>query len=362
MTAGPIAVYGATGYTGRLVAHELRRRDAELVLSGRSAGKLHALAEQLGGAVHVRPAPIDDRAALRHALGDCAVVANCAGPFVHLGEPVVRAAVETGTHYLDTTGEQAFIRLVLERFDDAARAAEVALVPAMGFDYAPGDLACALAAGGRGPFRDVIVAYAVDGFTATRGTLRSALEVLASEDVVYEHGEWHPAPRRRPRASFAFPEPIGRRPVTRYPGGEVLTVPRHLRTAKVTELITLATLAPHPRLAGLVPFLMPLLARAPGSPLRTLIDAAIDRLPEGPSEAGRRRAVFTVVAVAVDEDGVARRVVLRGHDVYATTATCIAEGAVRMAAAAYDRRGALAPAQAFEPASFLAAVGVTVER
>jgi short subunit dehydrogenase-like uncharacterized protein len=342
MTAGPIAVYGATGYTGRLVVRELRRRGAELVLSGRSAGKLHRLAEEVGDGVHVRPAPIDDRAALRHAFGDCSVVASIAGPFATIGEPVVRAAVETGAHYLDTTGEQAFMRLVYERLDDAARAAEVALVPAMGFDFAPGDMACALAAAGHGRLRDVVVAYAVEGFGPTRGTLHSVLGVLE---------DWE----RSPRARFAFPEPLGRRPVTRYPGGEVLMVPRHVETEKVTELIAL------PRFTGPLARAMPLVAWAVRSPLRAVIDAAIDRLPEGPSETARQRATFTVVAAAIGAR--VDRVVLRGTDPYGLTAASIAEGALRMADSGFARAGALAPAQAFDPASFLAALpGVSVAR
>jgi short subunit dehydrogenase-like uncharacterized protein len=91
--AGPIAVYGATGYTGKLVARELARRELDFVLSGRSAGKLRALASDLGGDPPVRAASLDDRDALRHVLGDCAAVINCAGPFMRYGEPVVRAAV-----------------------------------------------------------------------------------------------------------------------------------------------------------------------------------------------------------------------------------------------------------------------------
>src|SRR6185436_14917854 len=136
---GPIVVYGATGFTGTLVAHELRRRGLEMVLAGRSAEKLARLAEAVGGAT-ARSVPLDDPAALRSLLADAAAVIDCAGPFVRYGEPVARAAVEAGTHYVDTTGEQPYMQLRHERYDAAARAAGVALVPAMGFDYVPGDL------------------------------------------------------------------------------------------------------------------------------------------------------------------------------------------------------------------------------
>ena len=64
---GPIAVYGATGYTGRLVAAELRRRGAEMVLAGRNRAKLEILAEDLGGQIAIRDASMDDPTALQGA-------------------------------------------------------------------------------------------------------------------------------------------------------------------------------------------------------------------------------------------------------------------------------------------------------
>src|SRR5215216_4882904 len=145
--AGPIAVYGATGFTGRLVAAELRRRGAQMVLSGRNPAKLEILAEEIGGGVETKAARLDDPATLRDLLGPCAAVISCAGPFRLHGEPVLAAAIETGTHYLDTTGEQPFMRTVFERYGDAAERAGVALVTAMGFDYVPGDMIASLTAG-----------------------------------------------------------------------------------------------------------------------------------------------------------------------------------------------------------------------
>ena len=113
--SGPIAVYGATGYTGKLVAAELAEAKADFVLSGRNGEKLAALAGELGGKVRIQPAALDDPIALRTLLNDCAAVINCAGPFTLYGEPVLEAAVDTETHYLDTTGEQDFIRIALSQ-------------------------------------------------------------------------------------------------------------------------------------------------------------------------------------------------------------------------------------------------------
>ena len=354
---GAIAIYGATGYTGRLVAREAARRGLSLVLSGRDAARLHALARDLDGEPPVRAAALDDRAALRHALGDCAAVINCAGPFTRLGEPVVRAAVETGTHYVDTTGEQRFMRLVFERYDDAARAAEVAVVPAVGFDYLPGDLISRLAASGHEPLRELVVAYAVTGFAATRGTLQSTLHVLRGDDVAYEDGDWRPAGTGPLRAAFTFPEPFGRQPVTKLPAGEVVTVPRHTETRKVTALITTTTMLPVPGLAPAVAALTPPLGLVLRTPVRALAEAAIDRLPEGPSEDQRRRSRFVVEAIADGEGGTTGRGVVRGGDVYGLTAVTAVHAASLVAAEGYDRAGVLSPATAFDPAAFLDHLG-----
>jgi short subunit dehydrogenase-like uncharacterized protein len=361
---GSIVVYGATGYTGRLVAHELRRRGLDVVLAGRDAGKLARLAEALGGGVPTHAIELEDRSGLRHLLGDAGAVIDCAGPFVRYGEPVARAAIETGTHYVDTTGEQPYMALLRERYDDAARAAEVAVVPAMGFDYVPGDLIAHLAAQGVEPLEELVLAYATTGVQPTRGTARTALGMAGDGGEVYEDGAWRPAPLRAQRARFPFPEPVGTQPVMRYPSGEILTVPHHVRTRRVTSLITVETLAGSARMAPVVPVLMPAVTLALRSPLASLVQRVVDRLPEGPDEDQRRAARFTIVAVARGEDGRTRRAVVRGGDVYGLTAVTVVEGAVRMLAGGYDRSGVLSPASAYEPTAFLDALaehGVTYE-
>lgn len=352
---GAVAVYGATGYTGRLVVEELRRRGIDVVLSGRSPAKLHALAARHGG-LEVRPAALEDRDALRHAFGDCAAVVSCAGPFARYGEPVVRAAVETGTHYVDTTGEQAHIARVYERWDDAARAAEVVLMPAAGFDYVPGDLVSRLAGKEVEPLSELVVAYAVQGFGASRGTLHSGLEIARSGALEYRDGSLRRASRLPRRARFAFPEPLGTQSMVSYPSGEALMVPRHTRTRTVTSLIAADGLLPS--VPGEVAALaLPLAALALRTPLKALADVAIDRLPEGPPEADRRSARFTIAALARGEDGRTARALVRGSDVYGLTAAIAVHAAARLAAGSFAAPGAHSPAAAFDPVEFLDHLG-----
>ena len=355
MRAVSVVLYGATGYTGRLVAHELARGEVEHVLSGRDSAKLDGLGSRPGAST--RAVSLDDERGLRELLEGASVVINCAGPFTLAGDALVRAAIDTGTHYVDSTGEQPFIRMVFERHGAAAERAGVALVPAIGFDYLPGDCISRLAAEGLEPLEELVVAYAVRGFDMSRGTLRSGLEMMKGDDVIYDDGAWRPAPLGVFRAGFDFPEPLGRQGMSRYPSGEVITVPRHTRTRRVVSLVTTRTTAPNAALAALMPFLQPGLQLSLRTPLRGLLQSALGALPEGPSEADRRAAEWTIVADARAEDGRTRRAEVRGVDVYGLTAVILAHAAAQLGAPGYEQAGALAPSVAFDPVAFLNFLG-----
>ena len=357
---GRIAVYGATGFTGRLVAAELRRRGAEVVLSGRNAAKLEILAEEVGGGLQTRVATLDDPASLRELLEPCAAVISCAGPFQLHGEPVLAAAVETGTHYIDTTGEQPFMRMVFERYGEAAQRAGIALVTAMGFDYVPGDMIASLTAGS-GPADEVVLAYWVKGFGPTRGTALSALGIMSGGDVEWRGGELQPASQKVGRGTWDFGGEIGVQRMVRYPAGEQITVPKHVDTPRVTTRLSASTAIPLPgpvATLAMVPFQLAL-----RTPVRRGLEALIPRMPEGPSTESRRKSRFVIVC-EVRRGSRRTRGTVSGSDPYGLTARTTVEGALRCAADGYEASGALAPSQAFDPADFLdslASAGVEYE-
>jgi len=347
--AGPIAVYGATGYTGRLVAAELAAAGADFTIAGRSRDKLEALAAELGGAPTVEFVPLDDAVALRALIEPCAAVIACAGPFATHGEPMVRTAAEAGTHYLDTTGEQGFMKRVFDEFGPTAEKSGAVMITGMGFDYVPGDMIASLTAEGMGPLEEISLNYAVSGFGPSRGTARTALGQIAGKDVQWLEGQYVPGDSSISRGKFDFGGEIGVQRMTRYPAGEHVTVPRHVETRTVRTALTASTTSP---IAIGAPVLMTGLAAAIRTPLSRGFDAVVNRLPEGPTEARRRAARFTIVCDA-RAGARRRRGVIRGEDIYGMTARAIAAGALRCAAPGFDKSGALAPSQAFEPAGFL---------
>ena len=357
---GPIAVYGATGFTGKLVSRELHRRGADFLVAGRNQAKLDALAAELGG-VPARAASLDDPAALRALLDPCAAVIACAGPFAEHGEPVLAAAVDRGTHYIDTTGEQPFMQMVFDRYGQRAARNGTALVTGMGFDYAPGDLLASLVADGMGPLDEIVLAYSVAGFGATRGTALSALGIIGGDSVIWSDRRRQKAPRNVDGGDWEFPDPVGRKRTLRYPSGEQLTVPLHVETNSVRTLLN-GMMVPA-RLAPLAGFAMPALGMALRTPLRRAAEGVIGRMPEGPSDEDRKSARF-MVSCEARAGTRSRRGVTTGTDVYGLTAVTTSHAALLAAAPDFDRAGALAPAQAFDAAEFFAALedfGVDVD-
>src|ERR1700754_3022506 len=145
--ANRIVVFGATGYTGRLIAERLVAAGARPVLAGRSGDRLSSLAASLGGLPWERADAMRQNTVL-DLVGPGDVLISTVGPFAKWGVPAVRAACDAGCVYMDTTGEPVHIRRVFEEFSGAAARSGAALLPAMGYDFAPGVLAGALAVGG----------------------------------------------------------------------------------------------------------------------------------------------------------------------------------------------------------------------
>ena len=141
-----IIIFGATGFTGRLLAQRLAAQGATPVLAGRSEASLRELAEPLGLEWQVADALRQNSVFALLEPGD--VLVSTVGPFVKWGEPAVRAAIAARSVYIDSTGEPSFIRRVFDEFGPPAERAGAALLPAMGYDYVPGALAAGAGAGG----------------------------------------------------------------------------------------------------------------------------------------------------------------------------------------------------------------------
>jgi short subunit dehydrogenase-like uncharacterized protein len=347
--AGRVVLFGATGFTGELTARALVARGARPLLAGRSGERLDALAAQLGDletAVVDATAP-DGAAALAALAGPGDVLICTVGPFMRWGETGLRAALQSGAHYIDSTGEPPFIRTVFERFGTEAQRAGLGLLTAFGYDYVPGNLAGALAlreAGERAVRVDV--AYFVSGRGSTHasgGTRASAVGMLAEPGYALRGGRLDTArPARHVRE-------IDGRPAISIGATEQFALPRvHPGLRDVG--VWLGWFGPASRPLQAVSAATSVLTRLPGA--RGALDAVAGRVVRGssggPDAAARATARSRIVATASDADGRTLATVrLKGANPYDFTADLLAWGALRAAAGGLRATGALGPVDGF---------------
>ncbi len=331
-TTAAVVVYGATGHTGRFVVAELRRRGFAIVVSGRDAAQLEALAAEWGDVV-VRPATVDDAGSLDRALAGAAAVINCAGPFALTAGPVVGAALRAGIPYLDVAAE---IEANLAMFADHAEAAgktDTPVLPAMAFFGGLGDLLVTAALGDLTAADEAHVAYGLSSWHPTAGT-RVAGQVShqrrAGRRVRYTDGALQYHDDRASQQDWLFPEPLGRRAViAEFTMADIVTVPSHLA---VPEVRTYMTVEAARDLAG------------EDTPAPEAVDAQ-----------GRSDQTF-VVDVLVRAGGVERRATARGQDIYAVTAPLVVEALHRILAGRTRTTGVASAGAMFDAADFLRAL------
>jgi hypothetical protein len=322
-----ITVYGAYGHTGRFVVAELLRRGWSPILAGRDAGKLDALAAAYP-MLPRRVASIDDPAALDRALAGAAAVLNCAGPFLDTARPVIEAALRARMHYLDVAAEQRAVLDAFEQHADAARDANVVVMPGMAFYGGLADLLATAAARDWSTVDAIDVAVALDSWHPTAGTRRTG-ERNHHRRLVVEGGTLRPIADPAPTREWTFPGEFGTQPMVALPLSETITISRHLR---VRDLHSYMNQAPLQDL------------RNPATPA-----------PVGSDARGRSPQRF-MLDVVVRNGTDTRRAIASGRDIYAVTAPLAVEAMQRILDGRCVATGAIAAGEAFDARDFLAAL------
>jgi short subunit dehydrogenase-like uncharacterized protein len=144
-----VVLFGATGFTGELTAEYLARKatgETRGALAGRNMGKLEAVRARLAdiniacAKLPLLRADVNDPASIKAVAESTKVVITTVGPYIHFGEPLVKACAEAGTDYVDLTGEPEFVDLMWLRYQEQASASGARIVHSCGFDSIPYDL------------------------------------------------------------------------------------------------------------------------------------------------------------------------------------------------------------------------------
>ena len=137
-----IIVYGATGFTGQICCKYLRDnyKDLTWAISGRNLEKLEQIKSELNLDCEIVVADGADLEALRSLTGQTKVILSTAGPFARYGSMLVQACVENETHYTDITGENHWVRGLIDKHHAEAASKGIRIIPSCGYDSVPSDI------------------------------------------------------------------------------------------------------------------------------------------------------------------------------------------------------------------------------
>jgi short subunit dehydrogenase-like uncharacterized protein len=341
--AGPATwmIYGATGYTGVLIAHEAARRGERPILAGRNREAVERLARELG--LPHRVFDLDDPAALDRGLAGVphvAAVLHCAGPFVHTSAPMVRACLAARTHYLDITGELAVFEAVLAA-GPAAREAGIVLMPGVGFDVVPSDCLGARLADALVDASELDLAFAADRGTFSRGTLKTMVESLPDAGAVRRGGKIVRVPIAYDVREIEFG--CGRRWAMTIPWGDVATA---YHTTGIPNVRVYTAASPRSvRRARRLGAVLPLLA---WRPVKNLLQRAIVRRVSGPPPEVRETARVHLWGEARNPAGARVTATLETPEAYRLTAESSVECMLRVLDGKVQP-GSWTPGRAFGP-------------
>jgi short subunit dehydrogenase-like uncharacterized protein len=343
-------IYGATGYTGALIAREAARRGLSPVIAGRNALAIESLGKELGLATRV--IVLDDPAAVANNLGGIDLVLNCAGPFSATAEPLFQACLERRVHYLDITGEIA----VFERahaLNDAAKNAGISVCCGVGFDVVPTDcIAAMLKASSPNATH---LALGIDGAqTLSPGTAKTILEGLAAGGKIRRGGKIVSVPFgydvRRIGAGAV------RGTAMAVPWGDVSTA---YYTTGIQNITVYATV---PRATAALVWLLRLVGFVLASrSLRRVLARRIEATVRGPSDEERATGRIRVWGEARDGAGHSQRIALSTAEPYAFTVEA-ALGAVRRVLEGSVPAGFTTPARLMGSSFVLDLPGTKLER
>ncbi|WP_224240414.1 saccharopine dehydrogenase family protein [Hyalangium gracile] len=329
-------LYGASGYTGRLIAEEAVRRGHRPVLAGRSHEKLAPLAERLG--LELAVVGLEDVRTLVSTLEGLPLVLHAAGPFVRTSQPMVQACLAAGSHYLDITGEIPVFESIFQH-DAEARSRGLTLMSGVGFDVVPTDCLARHVAEKVPGAHELDLALSITERVASPGTAKSMLEQLPQGGRVRRGGALQPWPMGKGLRRVRFSD--AEHTVAPIPWGDLVTAWHTTGIPNITTYMTLPRAA-----ARFIRFTYPLLKRVLSvDAVRHGAERLIESRVHGPGETARSESRTHIWAEARAADGRRAQAWLELPEAYAFTAVAAARAVEEVLAR--KPQGSLTPAGAF---------------
>lgn len=183
-------IYGAYGYTGQLISKLAKDKGLSPILAGRNEEKTKALADTLGFSYHAFD--LEESEKLKDALNEVDLVLHCAGPFSSTAKVMMKACLETKTHYLDITGEIEVFELGAS-MNNKAKEAGILMMPGVGFDVVPSDCLASYLKSKLPDATHLELAFMSESSTS-RGTALTMTQGIGKGGAIRKEGKIIPVP------------------------------------------------------------------------------------------------------------------------------------------------------------------------
>ena len=279
-------LYGAYGYTGRLIIEEALKRNHHLTLAGRNAKKLQPLAEKYN--LDWMAFNLDDVAQVAKFLTPFELVMHAAGPFTFTSDPMIQACIASKTHYLDITGEidvfeNSFV------YDEQAKEKGIVIISGVGFDIVPSDCLLKYVAD-KLPTATHLELGIKPGTSISGGTLKTSLEGMPHGSARRVAGKIERVPFGKDSKKILYSD--GKRNTsTLSPWGDLSTAETSTGIPNLEIYMVIPT-------GPVVTFTSNLMKV---SPIRKLAQSIIDKAVDGPDEEARKTGKTYLYAKAWNE-------------------------------------------------------------
>jgi short subunit dehydrogenase-like uncharacterized protein len=330
-------LYGATGYTGNLIARRAVEQGMKPILAGRRE-RGRAIADELK--LEWRTFGLEDPAQILAGLKDVTCVLNCAGPFSATFSPLVRGCLELGVHYLDVTGEMD----VLEKarsLSAEAKSAKICLIPGVGFDVVPSDCLAAALARRLPSANSLELAIAGVGAGVSPGTLKTIVENIGAGSAIRRAGRIEAIPLGSLNKTIRFS--FGERMATAFPWGDLATAYYSTSIPNITVYMAIP-----PSAIRTFRWMRPLLPAIQTPTVQKFLKKRIENRVKGPSERVLNEGRMFLWGRATSAEGHFVEATLdtgEGYSVTATTALAVVARVTKGLVAP----GYFTPSQAFGP-------------
>ncbi|HLD53722.1 MAG TPA: saccharopine dehydrogenase NADP-binding domain-containing protein [Sediminibacterium sp.] len=310
MQENKFLLYGANGYTGRLIASMAHQYELVPVLAGRNEAALSLMAKELS--LEYLVVDLNDTDKLVNALQSFKVVLHAAGPFMHTAFKMATACIKAGVHYLDITGEIGVFEL-LKKMGDAFAQREIMVMPGVGFDVVPTDCMAKFLHDQMPDTTHLKLAFASVGGKLSHGTATTMAEGMGEGGAVRENGKIirKPLGHKGMWVNFSSKKLF----TMTIPWGDISTA---YTTTLIPNIETYTSVSPKTfsmlKWQGVYNWLLKL------SFVRNYYKKKIKKMPAGPDEAMRKKAKSLVWGEVSNDAGKTLRATLEGPEGYTLTA------------------------------------------